>query len=80
MANIRENKKNGNIDFSTITFKGDTIEYTSLASDEVKTGTYVIEDGKVLISYDNGKSDAFEYDEETDTLSFFGVLTYSKVK
>ena len=78
------NKLNGtyedNLGFSTITFKGDTIEYTSLASDEVKTGTYVIEDGQILVSYDNGQSDTFEYDEETDTISFFGILTYSKVE
>ena len=70
-----------NIGFSTITFKGDKVESMSMGSDEVSTGTYVIEDGKILVSYDNGNRDTFEYDEETDTLSLWGgLLIFSKVE
>ena len=69
-----------NLGFSTITFEGDTIEYISLASDGVKTGTYVIEDDKIIVNYDNGQSDTFEYDEETGTFSFCGILIYRKVE
>lgn len=65
---------------STITFKGDQFELNSVGLSEVQTGTYVIEDTQILLSYDNGESKILVYDKENDTLSYYGLLTYSKVE
>lgn len=65
---------------STLTFDGNRFELVSAGLDEAQTGTYVIEDAHVLLSYDNGESKTLEYDEENDALSYYGLLIYSKVE
>ena len=65
--------------FSSITFSGNKIEYTTCASSDIKTGTYTLEDGVLKLTYDDGESEIFEYDEEADTFSYSKFIVFSKV-
>ena len=65
-----------NMGFSSFEFNGEKVVLTTLVS--TTTGTYKMEGDTVTINYDDGNSDTLTYDEESDTLSWYGELIYSK--
>lgn len=67
-----------NLGFSKIEFTGgNKVKYISLNGEQ--SGTYKMEGDNIKISYDDGKSDSFTYDEKSDTLIFAGgIFIFSK--
>ena len=64
------------IKFATLTFKGNKVLYET--DDKETEGTFVMDGNTVKISYENGNSDQFTYDPESDTLDFMGLMTFTK--
>lgn len=62
--------------FATITFKGDKVLYEG--SSRETEGTFVMDGNTVNISYENGNSDQLEYDAKEDTLTYMGLMTFTK--
>lgn len=69
-----------NLGFSTLEFKGNEVTMISLGGDS--KGKFTIDkDNKISVDYENGNKDTFEYDPETDTISFAGgVMVFTKME
>ena len=66
------------ITFGTLEFHGKKVEFTT--SSGTSKGTYEMIENEINISYENGNSDKFTYDKESDTLDWAGLMTFNKEK
>lgn len=65
-----------NLGFSSLEFNGEKVILTTPTGTSV--GTYEVKGNAVIINYDNGNSDTLIYNEDSNTLNFYDMLTYSK--
>lgn len=64
--------------FASYEFKGNKVEYFLLGN--TNKGTFQMVDGNVLIEYEDGGYDQFQYDAEKDELSMAGAVTLTREK